>query len=83
MFNMQAVVLAGFKAEECAIIRCTLDAAGASSVKVLPCTQDTLYQTVDIALQEPEVDWSQPRPDHWGLGRDWGSQRVILFSGLG
>ena len=80
---MQAVVLAGFKAEECAIIRCTLDAAGADAVKVLPCTKNTLYQTVNVALQEPEVDWSQPRPDHWGLGRDWGSQRVILFSGLG
>ena len=76
------MLLAGFKAEESAIIRCILDTAGSAAVKVIPCTSDMLYLSVQHGLNEPEVDWSQPRPDSWGRGREWGSQRVILFSGL-
>lgn len=75
-------MLAGFKAEECAIIRCILDSAGSALVKVIPCTSDMLYLSVKTGMNEPEVDWSQPRPENWGRGREWGSQRVILFSGV-
>ena len=76
------MTLAGFKVEEGAMIRCVLDAAGFDAVKVLPCTPDMLYMTLEHGVNEPEADWSQPRPDNWGRGREWGSQRVILFSGL-
>ena len=42
-------MLAGFKAEECAIIRCILDSAGSALVKVIPCTSDMLYLSVEMA----------------------------------
>jgi len=74
-------VLAGFRAEEYAVIRATLDSLGAHHVKVLPASNDMLNNSVDLALQEPEVDWSAPRPPEWILGGNWGSQRTILFSG--
>lgn len=64
------------------MIRCILDAAGFDYVKVLPCTGDMLYMSVEVGLSEPEAEWAQPRPESWGRGREWGSQRVALFAGL-
>jgi hypothetical protein len=34
-----------------------------------------------VALAEPEIDWSAPRPPDWIMGGGWGSTRTILFSG--
>lgn len=78
----QALVLAGFRAEEYAVIRGTLDSLGAQQVKVLPASNDMLNNSVEMALQEPEIDWAAPRPPEWILGGTWGSQRTVLFSGM-
>lgn len=78
----QAVVMAGFRAEEYAMARHLLDAMGAHTVKVLPCTEAMLHGSLGEALAVPEVDWEQPRPPDWLLGGGWGSQRSMLFSGL-
>lgn len=74
-------MLAGFRAEECAVVRATLDALGGHTIKVLPASADMLAGPVGAALSEPEVDWSAPRPPAWILGGAWGSQRTVLFSG--
>lgn len=78
----QALVMAGFRAEEYAMARALLDAVGADSVKVLPATNEMLNGPVEAAIHEQEVDWGAPRPADWIRGGAWGSQRVILFSGL-
>lgn len=39
---MQALIMAGFRAEEYAVARTTLDQLGADSIKVLPATEDML-----------------------------------------
>lgn len=59
-----------------------LDSVGGHDIRVLPCTQDMLYGTVDAAVWTPEIDWSQPRPGDWIMGGGWGSQRAVLFAGL-
>lgn len=77
----QALILAGFRAEEYAVIRASLDSLGAQQVKVLPASDDMLTDSVELALLTPEVDWSAPRPQEWIRGGTWGSQRTVLFSG--
>ena len=79
---LQALVLAGFKTEESAMIRGVLDLANAHRLKLLPCTRDMLYLSLNQALAEPEIDWATQRPETLGRGREWGSQRVVLISGL-
>lgn len=80
--SMQAVIAAGFRLEEYAIIRCTLDAIGAPTLKLLIADEKLLYSDLATALTTPEIDWQSPRPPHWIQGGAWGSKRVILFSGL-
>jgi hypothetical protein len=79
----QAVLLAGFRAEEVVIARVVLDAAGGEAVKVVPVTGDMLHMELREALQAPEPDWEQPRPPDAPRGGGWGSQRALLISGLG
>lgn len=78
---LQALVMAGFRAEEYAVVRATLDSLGGHDIKVLPTSNDMLSNSVEWALQQPEIDWTAPRPPEWVLGGTWGSQRTILFSG--
>jgi hypothetical protein len=78
----QALILAGFRAEEYAVVRATLDSLGAHQVKVLPASDDMLNNSLEAALTAPEVDWSAPRPPEWIRGGTWGSQRTVLFSGM-
>ena len=78
----QAVILAGFKSEESAMIRGALDLANAVQIKVLPCTQDMLHMPLVRALEEEELDWSLSRPKNLPQGREWGSQRAVLISGM-
>jgi hypothetical protein len=73
--------MAGFRAEEYAVVRATLDSLGAHDVKVLPARNEMLSGSVALALQQQEIDWSAPRPPAWIAGGTWGSQRTILFSG--
>lgn len=80
--GMQAIIAAGFRLEEYAIIRCTLDAIGASQLKLLIAEEKLLHSNLDTALTMPEIDWQMPRPPDWIQGGAWGSKRVILFSGL-
>ncbi len=79
---LQALLLAGLRAEEIAVTRAIMDAAGALDVKVLPCTSTMLHAPLAAALQMPEPEWEKPRPGDWTQGGGWGSQRVGLFSGL-
>lgn len=81
-YGPDALVMAGFRAEEYAMARALLDAAGARDVKVLPATAEMLHGTVGAAVAEPEVDWAAARAPDWIRGGAWGSQRCILFSGL-
>lgn len=74
--------MAGFRAEEYAMARAILDSVGASAVKVLPATDEMLAGPVSAAVRADELDWSAPRPADWIRGGAWGSQRVVLFSGL-
>ena len=80
--SMQAIIAAGFRLEEYAVIRCTLDAVGASHLKLLIAEEELLHSTLDTALAMDEIDWQQPRPPAWIQGGAWGTRRVILFSGL-
>ncbi|CAL5227845.1 g10877 [Coccomyxa viridis] len=77
-----AVVLAGFRAEEPAMVRAILDAAGGREVKVIPCDDAMLYEPLSRAVSLPEPNWEQPRPEGWTRGGAWGSQRTVLFSGM-
>lgn len=51
-------------------------------MQVVPVTERMLFESVDETIWAPEVDWSAPRPEAWIRGGGWGSQRVVLFSGL-
>lgn len=42
---LQALLMAGFRAEEYAVARATLDQLGADQIKILPVTQDMLQVT--------------------------------------
>ena len=79
---MQAVLLAGFRAEEVVMVRVLLDAAGAADVKVVPVFAAALHRPTEAALDMPEPDWGAPRPEGWGAGGGWGSQRTLLTAGL-
>jgi hypothetical protein len=81
VYGPQALILAGFRAEEYAVVRATLDSLGAQQVKVLPASDDMLNNSLEAALEAQEVDWSAPRPPEWIMGGTWGSQRTVLFSG--
>lgn len=63
--------------------RAVLDGAGGAAIKVLACTDDVLYGTLDEAIYAQEIDWSQPRPSSWDRPSAWGSQKAVLFSGMG
>ncbi|KAK9818233.1 hypothetical protein WJX72_009160 [[Myrmecia] bisecta] len=82
VWGPEAVLLAGFRAEEIVMVRVILDSAGGEAVKVVPCMGPMLYETVEVALQSPEPEWNEPRPEQWTRGGAWGAQRVILFSGM-
>eukprot|EP00892_Ulva_mutabilis_P009346 jgi/Ulvmu1/6784/UM030_0122.1 len=81
-FGPEAIIAAGFRLEEYAAIRCTLDAVGASHLKLLIADEELLHSNLDTALRMPEIDWQQPRPPDWIQGGAWGTRRVVLFSGL-
>ena len=75
IYGPESVVLAGFRAEEAAIARALLDSAGGQSIKVLPCTNEMLYGSVDEAVWASESDWGSPRPQSWDQGgAAWGAQ---------
>lgn len=78
----QAIIAAGFRLEEYAVIRCTLDAIGAPHLKLLIAEEKLLHSDLSTALTMPEIDWQAPRPPDWIQGGAWGSKRAILFSGL-
>lgn len=62
--------------------RALLDSLGGAEIKVLPANEEMLSASVGEAVHAEEIDWSLPRPGDWIRGGAWGSQRVILFSGL-
>ncbi|KAK9841906.1 hypothetical protein WJX84_002200 [Apatococcus fuscideae] len=82
VYGPEAVLLAGFRSEEIAMVRIILDSYGGQAVKVVPCTPALLHAPVSKALVAPEPNWNQPAPQAWLSGSTWGSQRTILFSGL-
>eukprot|EP00884_Botryococcus_braunii_P004215 jgi/Botrbrau1/13795/Bobra.0056s0045.2 len=79
---LQAVVLAGFRVEELAMVRVILDTAGGYDIKVIPCTEELLHTSVEKVLRLPEPQWELPRPESWTRGGAWGSNRAILFAGM-
>jgi hypothetical protein len=79
---MQAVVAAGFRIEEYAMIRVLLDELHAEHVKVIIGDHETLLKPQSEVLDLPEIDWAARRGPRQGGGGGWGSQRAILFSGL-
>ncbi|GLI61119.1 hypothetical protein VaNZ11_003392, partial [Volvox africanus] len=83
VYGPEAVVLAGFRPEEHGLVRALLDTAGGHVVKVLPVTESMLYGTVDEAVHLAEQDWAAPRAPDGPRGGSWGSQRTVLFAGLG
>ncbi|GIL58408.1 hypothetical protein Vafri_13539, partial [Volvox africanus] len=83
VYGPEAVVVAGFRPEEHGVVRALLDSAGGHVVKVLPVTESMLYGTVDEAVHLAEQDWAAPRVPDGPRGGGWGSQRTVLFSGLG
>ncbi|CAL8462278.1 g1809 [Coccomyxa elongata] len=82
VYGPSAVVLAGFRAEELAMVRAILDSAGGHAVKVIPVKEELLYERMSTAIHLPEPDWGKARPVDWTRGGAWGSQRTILFSGM-
>ncbi|EIE24175.1 hypothetical protein COCSUDRAFT_41460 [Coccomyxa subellipsoidea C-169] len=82
VYGPPAVVLAGFRAEEFAMVRAILDSAGGHAVKVIPVKDELLYEKMSTAIHLPEPDWGAARPQGWTRGGAWGSQRTILFSGM-
>ncbi|BDA46139.1 hypothetical protein COCOBI_08-2310 [Coccomyxa sp. Obi] len=82
VYGPPAVVLAGFRAEELAMVRAILDSAGGQAVKVIPVKEELLYEKMSTAIHLPEPDWEKARPVDWTRGGAWGSQRTILFSGM-
>jgi hypothetical protein len=79
---VQALLAAGFRIEEYAMMRALLDHLGAKHVKVIICNEKILFSPQSVALQEREIDWQSPRIDGLGGGGGWGSHRAILFGGL-
>jgi hypothetical protein len=79
---MQAMIAAGFRLEEYAVMRYLLDGVGAAHVKLLIADADMLHVPLDDALRQKEIDWEAPRPDTGFQGGGWGSSRACLFSGL-
>ena len=78
-----AVLLAGFRAEEIPRIRELLDELGGHDVPVLPVPQSHLEKPLAEALAIPEPDWENPRlHERFNQGGEFGSQRVVIFSGL-
>jgi hypothetical protein len=63
-------------------VRVILDSAGGHEIKVIPCTEELLHQSVESVLRLPEPQWELPRPDNWTRGGAWGSNRAILFAGM-
>lgn len=78
-----AVLLAGFRAEEIPRIRELLDELGGHDVPVLPVPQSHLTKPLSAALGLHEPEWENPRlHERFNQGGEFGSQRVIIFSGL-
>jgi hypothetical protein len=78
---MQAVLAAGFRIEEYAMIRAILDSLNAPHIKVIICDDQILHLPQRDAVAAPEPAWEAPRVDESG-GGGWGSQRAALFSGV-
>ena len=64
------------------MVRVLLDAAGGADVKVVPVFSAALHQRTEAVLSLSEPDWGAPRPEEWGSGGGWGSQRTLLTAGL-
>lgn len=79
---MQAMIAAGFRLEEYAVMRYLMDNVGASNVKLLIADENMLHTPLDAALASPEIDWESPRPEDGIQGGGWGSTRACIFSGL-
>ena len=77
----KAVVLCGFRPEECAQFRMLLDELGGRHYKVLPCTSEGMRGTVGNMIFSEEVDWEQPRSKDLTFPSP-GSPRCVLFCGL-
>jgi hypothetical protein len=78
-----AVLLAGFRAEECPRVRELLDELGGHDVPVVPVPQANLDRPLVAALSLPEPDWLSARThDRFNQGGEFGSHRCVIFSGL-
>ena len=78
-----AVLLAGFRAEECPRVRELLDELGGHDVPVVPVPQANLDRPLVAALSLPEPDWLSARAhDRFNQGGEFGSHRCVIFSGL-
>ena len=78
-----AVLLAGFRAEECPRVRELLDELGGHDVPVVPVPQANLELPLVAALSLPEPDWLNPRThDRFNQGGEFGTHRCVVFSGL-
>jgi len=72
-FGETAILLCGFAAQELKPIRDLLDALGIVDVKIIPCTEGMLAQTVGEALSDPAQGLPAP-PEKL--------PRVMILSGL-
>ena len=79
---MQAMIAAGFRLEEYAVMRYLMDGVGAAHVKLLIADDSMLQKPLDEALAQPEIDWEKPRAEEGIQGGGWGSTRACIFSGL-
>ena len=69
-----AVLLAGFRAEECPRVRELLDELGGHDVPVVPVPQANLELPLVAALSLPEPDWLNPRThDRFNQGGEFGT----------
>ncbi len=50
---------------------------------VIPSTPQLLRLPVEEVLRQPEPQWDQAMPADWVHGGGWGTQRMVLLSGLG
>ncbi|GAB5355012.1 hypothetical protein AAMO2058_000169200 [Amorphochlora amoebiformis] len=81
-YGPEAVLLAGFKVDEIAMVRILLDKAGGQAVKVVPLTEPMLDGSLEAGLEveEPDIRFiKQNTPDV--LVTSW-NHRVIVFAGI-
>lgn len=78
-----AVLVVGFRHEECARIRVLLDELGGRAYKVIPCAGTALDEPLVTALRAPEIDWAAPCPPADQMHQpSAGASRCVVFCGL-